>query len=121
MAELTAALAAHPERAALQNNVGATAYEEGRLDDAVAALERARVLDPSDSTIALNLGRAYLHAHRTADAIRTLEAAVALEEPSYFAHRNLAEAYAETGDGTRAEIERARARAIRPEADASQR
>jgi predicted Zn-dependent protease len=105
------ALARHPDRAALYNNVGAFAFEENRMADAIPPLERGRALDPRDPVIALNLGRAYLLAGRTDDAIATLRDAAALEPPSFFAHLNLARALLQRGDvaGARAELTRAQA------------
>ena len=96
------ALARHPERAVLHNNLGAIAFEEGRLDDAIPLLARARALDPSDPAIALNLGRAYLVAGKLDEALTALQAAAALEPPSFFAHLNLATVYLRRGDLARA-------------------
>ncbi len=105
------ALTHHPERAALYNNVGAFAFEENRVAEAIPSLERGRALDPRDPVIALNLGRAYLLAGRTDDAVTTLRDAIALEPPSFFAHLNLARALLQRGDvaGARAELTRAQA------------
>ncbi len=110
---LTAALARHPERAVLHNNLGAIAFEEGRLEDAIPLLVRARSLDPSDPAIALNLGRAYLVAGRLDDALQTIETAAALEPPSFFAHYNLATIHFRRGDLTRARAELDLAKTIR--------
>ena len=105
------ALTRHPERAALYNNVGAFAFEENRIADAIPPLERGRALDPGDPVIALNLGRTYLLAGRTDDAVATLREAIALEPPSFFAHLNLARALLQRGDvaGAREELTRAQA------------
>ena len=105
------ALTRHPDRAALYNNLGAFAFEENRLADAIPPLERARVLDPRDPVVALNLGRTYLLAGRIDDAVATLREAAALEPPSFFAHLNLARALLQRGDvaGARAELTRAQA------------
>jgi hypothetical protein len=103
------ALTRHPDRAALHNNIGAFAFEENRIADAIPPLERGRALDPRDPVIALNLGRAYLLAGRLDDAVATLRDAIALEPPSFFAHLNLAVALLHRGDviGARAELTRA--------------
>jgi len=111
---LREALIAHPDRAALHNNLGAIAFEENRPREAVERLARAHALDPKDPAIALNLGRAYLLDNRVPDAVRTLEEATMLEEPSFFAHLNLARAYQRAGEPVRARRELERARAIRP-------
>lgn len=103
------------ETGPLHNNLGGIAFEEGRIDEAVTELSRARILAPDDPAIALNLGRAYLYARQTDAAVRALEDAVRLEPPSYYAHLNLARAYLIAGDVPRAAAAVARARAIRPE------
>ncbi len=108
---LNEALARQPTRAALANNLGAIAFEENRIADAVPLLERARALDPYDPVIPLNLGRAYLLAGRIDEAITTLREATVLEPPSFFAHLNLARALLQRGDvaGARAALTRAQA------------
>ena len=98
----------------LHNNLGAIAFEEGRIADAVAELSRAYALAPHDPAIALNLGRAYLFAGQPQAAVRTLEEAVRLEPPSYYAHLNLARAYVLLGDAPRARVAVTTARTIRP-------
>src|SRR5262249_50275902 len=107
---LEQALERHPDSAVLHNNLGAIAYDAGRIDDAVRELARARELDPRDPAIALYLGRAYLLAGQPEAAVRTLEAAVRLEPPSYRAHLNLGRAYLVQRDAVhaRAALERAR-------------
>jgi tetratricopeptide (TPR) repeat protein len=109
------ALARRPDSAVLHNNLGGIAFDEGRIDDAIRDLSRARILDPRDPAIALNLGRAYLHAGQPAAAARTLEDAVRLEPPSYFAQLNLARAYLQLGDVERARPPLERARRMRPD------
>jgi Flp pilus assembly protein TadD len=110
---LTEALARHPERAALYNNLGGFAFEENRLADALPYLVRAYELDPNDPVIALNLGRTYLRLGRLDDAVRTLEIATALEPPSFFPHLNLARAYLLRKDLVRARAELTRAKEIK--------
>ncbi len=110
---LERAVALHPERAALHNNLGGFAFEENRLDDAVRWLAHAYELDPSDPVIALNLGRTYLRLGRLDDAIRTLQVAVRLEPPSFFAHLNLARAYLLSNDLERARTELGKAKTIK--------
>lgn len=99
----------------LHNNVGAIAFEEGRIPEAITELTRARMLAPGDPAIALNLGRAYLLGRQPEAAARTLEDAVRLEPPSYYAQLNLARAYIVLGDAPRARASLERARAIRPQ------
>ncbi len=108
---LTEALARHPERAALYNNLGGFAFEENRMTDALGYLTRAYELDPNDPVIALNLGRTQLRLGHLDEATRTLEVATALEPPSFFPHLNLARAYLLRKDlvGARAELTRAKA------------
>ena len=112
---LRTALTHNGDSAALHNNLGAIAFEEKRMDEAVAELARARRLDPQDPAIALNLGRAYLHAGEPAAAARTLEDAVRLEPPSYFAWLNLGRAYVQLRDAPNARHALEQARRIRPE------
>lgn len=108
---LNEALRRHPNRAALSNNLGAFAFEENRIGEAIPLLERARALDPDDPVIPLNLGRSYLLAGRIDDAVTTLRAATVLEPPSFFPHLNLARALLQRGDvaGARAALTRAQA------------
>jgi tetratricopeptide (TPR) repeat protein len=107
---LNEALARHPNRAALHNNLGGFAFEENRLAEALPLLERAYALDPTDPVIALNLGRTYLRVGRLDDAIRTLDVAIALEPPSFFPRLNLARAYLMKRDLARARAELTRAK-----------
>lgn len=110
---LAKALQQHPDRAALHNNVGGFAFEEGRFTEAAPALERAQSLDPADATIALNLGRTYLALGRIDDAVRTLERATLLEPGAFFAHLNLARGYLRRQDLARARATLTRAKAIK--------
>jgi len=112
---LRQALARYPDSAVLHNNLGGLAFDEGRLEEALAELTRARQLDPHDPAIALNLGRAYLLTGQPAAAARTLEDAVRLEPPSYFAHLNLGRAYMQLGDTARARRALEAASRIRPQ------
>jgi hypothetical protein len=111
---LAEALARDGSSAVLHNNVGAIAFEENRIADAITELTRARMLAPRDASIALNLGRAYLFGRQTEAAARTLEDAARLEPASYYAHLNLARAYIVLGDAPRARAAFTRAREIRP-------
>ena len=113
---LAEAVARHPTRAWLHNNIGGVAFEDNRLGDALQSLERAYELDPTDPVIALNLGRTYLRLARIDDAIRTLEVATALEPPSFFAHLNLARAQLLKGNLVAARAELTRAKAIKADA-----
>jgi hypothetical protein len=110
---LNDALAQHPTRAAILNNLGGFAFEENRLADALPLLVRAQGLDPSDPAITLNLGRAYLLAGHLDDAVRTLELATRLEPPSFYAQLNLAQAYLQRGDLVRARSALTRAKSIK--------
>jgi tetratricopeptide (TPR) repeat protein len=112
---LAEALKRHPERAALHNNVGGFAFEEGRFADALGSLERAYALGPDDPTIALNLGRTYLALNRVDDAVRTLERAVQLEPAAFFPQLNLARGYLLRGDLVRARATLERAKSIKQE------
>jgi predicted Zn-dependent protease len=112
---LRAALATNPSSAALHNNLGATAFEGNAIDDARAALERARGLDASDPTIALNLGQLYLYLGRAADAVPLFGDAVRGAPLLYHAHLGLARAHLALGDAARARPALAEARRVRPD------
>jgi tetratricopeptide (TPR) repeat protein len=115
LAILREALARDGSSAVLHNAIGAIAFEENRLDEAVAELARARLLDPRDRAIALNLGRAYMYSGQPAAAARAFEDAVRLEPASFFAQLNLARAYLQLGDTRRARPPLERARSMRPD------
>lgn len=112
---LAEALQQHPERAALHNNIGGFAFEEGRYADALPSLERAAALAPDDPTIALNLGRTYLAVNRVDDAVRTLERAIQLEPSAFYPQLNLARGYMRQGDLRHARERLERAKTIKTE------
>jgi len=68
------------EQAEYLTNRGGDLLKAGRLDEATLALERARTLEPENSSIAINLSAAYIQAGRVKDAIQLLESAQA-EQP----------------------------------------
>jgi TolB-like protein/tetratricopeptide (TPR) repeat protein len=68
-----------------------------RDDEALAMVERARVLDPLSSLIHAMEGQFLLHAGRTADAVPRLKEAIELDPRSRVAHLFAAKAYIEQG------------------------
>src|SRR5690606_30908849 len=72
----------------------------GRVEEAIAALETARMFDPTSPMAAMNLGFAYYGAGRYADAVRVLEPGHARESTQVlqvYRHVALAAAYAQLG------------------------
>lgn len=56
--EFRAAIALAPGAAHLQNNLGYFLMQQGRVPEALAVLERARTIDPSNAAVATNLAAA---------------------------------------------------------------
>lgn len=90
-------------------NAGTELLDVGRLQDALALLERARLEDPSFPETYANLGRAWLMLDDVAAARAQLERGIALAPGHAILHLNLAAALARQGDvaQTRASLERA--------------
>ena len=90
-------------------NAGTSLLDAGRVDDAIALLERARSADPDFPETYNNLGRARLARGEIAAARRDLERGVELAPDHAVLHLNLAVATAREGDDvrTRALLERA--------------
>jgi tetratricopeptide (TPR) repeat protein len=86
----------------------------GRHTQALAAIGRARTLDPLSGLITAMEGQMLLHAGRTDDAIDRLREAIEIEPRSRVAHLFAARAYIEKGlfDAAAGEGEAARARLV---------
>jgi tetratricopeptide (TPR) repeat protein len=69
----------------------------GRLQETIAAYERARALLPGVAEVAAALGRAYLEAGREEDAVATLRQAIKLRPRLLQAHLDQAEALRRLG------------------------
>ena len=75
LAEFAAARKARPSDSDISEGMGYVFRRQGRLREAIAALERAAELDPRDATLALNLGESYALEHNLQQANRWLDKA----------------------------------------------
>jgi tetratricopeptide (TPR) repeat protein/predicted Ser/Thr protein kinase len=82
---------------------------------ALAAIERARTVDPEDPLVHLSLAQSYQRTGRIDEAARELEAVVTLRPNNDDAHRMLGAIYEQKGRMPEAIAEHKRAIAIRPE------
>ncbi|HEV2496070.1 MAG TPA: FG-GAP-like repeat-containing protein [Terriglobia bacterium] len=85
------------------NNLGMLAAQEGRNDDAIAALKEALRLSPGYSVALENLGNVYRQQHRWAEAQSTLEQALASDPNDAGINYSLAMTFVQEGDTPRAE------------------
>jgi tetratricopeptide (TPR) repeat protein len=65
-----------PEKGRAHYNRGTFLYHDGRMDDAIAALQRATKLRPDHFRSHFNLGMAYVRSGRLADAERSFRTAL---------------------------------------------
>ncbi len=93
-------------------NLGSLLLDQNRTEKAVAPLERAVHLAPSNSTCRLKLGTAYLRAKRLLEAQRELEEATRSDPENAAAHFQLARTYKQLKMNDRAKAEFARAEEI---------
>jgi Tfp pilus assembly protein PilF len=96
--ELEAARTALPGRAEPEYVLGLIARSEDRTDDAIAAFERVRTIDPTDAGAATNIGQLYLQQREYAKAIDVLRAATVAEPYNATAEYGLATALTRAGD-----------------------
>lgn len=96
------ALRRQPDSTAAWKKLGVALDQQGRIVEAIAALERAQRLAPLDPSILLGLGIALCRAERWDDALEVLEPAVAAQLQSAVAHYYLASALAQRGQWRRA-------------------
>lgn len=87
----------------------------GRHQEGLAAVARARELDPLSGLVNAMEGQFLLHAGRTEEAIARLQEALALDPQSRVAHLFAASAYIEQGLFAEAVSEASIARALTPE------
>jgi len=85
------------------NNLGMLAAQEGKNDDAIAALKEALRLSPGYAVALENLGNVYRQQHRWADAQSTLEQAIASDPEDAGINYSLAMVYAQQDDTPLAE------------------
>ena len=103
LAELTAALAAHPAAAAVVHEQRARLFQyQGRLDRAADELERGLRLEPRHPLLLAALGHLLLRQGETARAVATLEAVTAEAPALRLAWPTLALALVRAGDAVRA-------------------
>jgi tetratricopeptide (TPR) repeat protein len=105
-----AALAAGDEHPALLNLRALRLEEAGRLDEALADLERARALAPADFSIPNAIGLCLARMNRMGDAVAAFDAALALNPDFAPAHYNRGWALEPLGE--LAEARRAYERAV---------
>lgn len=78
-ADFEAALELAPHYAPALTNLGNLAFDEGRVDSAIASYESAIAADADYAIAFLNLGAAYKRAGRLAEGVRALRHAQRLE------------------------------------------
>ena len=96
--EFEEAIALDPGYGLAHQRYGLFLMYQGRLGEAQAVLERARVLDPLAASASMNLGRVHLAAHRPDEAVPLLLAAVELSPRPTLAHEQLGYAYLQLGE-----------------------
>lgn len=96
--DLKTALALSPNEPTLLNYLGYTWVDQNRnIPEALAMLEKARALKPTDGYIADSVGWAYYKLGRFADAAKALEAAVELVPGDPTINDHLGDAYWHVG------------------------
>ena len=84
------ALALEPEHVMANNNLGFALLQQGKLDDARAALEKALAKEPTHVRALKNLGFVHLQAKRLDDAAAAYGKALAQAPDDIVAHSSLA-------------------------------
>lgn len=111
---LRAALAAQPDHAPAQSNLGLVLRDAGRLDEAEQAFRKALELTPDDADAATNLGNLYRAMARPAEAERAYKNALAVAPDHVDAHYNLGLLLADAGRHDEAEAAYRQALKLRP-------
>jgi len=83
------ALQEEPERAEALKILSGIRFMEGRLDEALATLQRAAALDPNDPKVHANLGSILTRLNRPEEAVACYRRALALDPNYAEAHYNL--------------------------------
>jgi tetratricopeptide (TPR) repeat protein len=91
------------------------ACEQGRVEDGVAILQRARVLAPDEARIHGLLGKALIHLGRNEEALASFDCALALGAATADLHGSRADALAALGRREEALQEYERALALKPD------
>jgi tetratricopeptide (TPR) repeat protein len=97
-----------PDDAAYHYNLGIALSVKGRLDDAVAAYQKAIALQPDYARAHYGLGNALYAMGRLDDAVAAYQKAIALQPDYAEAHCNLGRILLRTGDFTAALVARRR-------------
>ncbi|WP_141699691.1 tetratricopeptide repeat protein, partial [Nostoc sp. KVJ20] len=71
------------------NNLGRVRYNQGKLEEAISAYQRALQIDPNNATAHYNLGNALYDQGKVKEAIAELEIAVRLEPSNTLFRDNL--------------------------------
>jgi tetratricopeptide (TPR) repeat protein len=93
----TDVLAKNPDGWAGHYNLGVYLLQRGRLNEAIADLEKAAELNPNDAVVHTNLGRAFGQLGRSDDAIRESQKAVEINPHYAEAYNNLGNVLAQKG------------------------
>ena len=86
-----------PREPAAQKDLAGILVEQGRTDEALAALNAAISIDPHDAQAHASIGRIRLDAGQPAEALASLQRAVTLDPAMYEARYPLALALTQTG------------------------
>jgi tetratricopeptide (TPR) repeat protein len=86
-------------------NLGSLLLEQGRIEEAISALEKSVALAPNDGFCRLKLGTVYLRAGKLEAAQRELEKATSLEPDNPAAHYQLGKLYKQIRETDRAKAE----------------
>jgi tetratricopeptide (TPR) repeat protein len=95
--ELERTIALRPSYARAHEAYGHILMTQGRADDAIAAMTRARNLDPLSDLINANLGWYYYLARRYQEALTSSQRLVELDRKLVAAHYNLGMVYEQMG------------------------
>jgi TolB-like protein/DNA-binding winged helix-turn-helix (wHTH) protein/tetratricopeptide (TPR) repeat protein len=99
-ASLRRAIAINPNLAQAHQYLSSVLTAGGRFDEAIAAAERARVLDPLSPTVTATLGIRYLYARRYSEAVPPLKGTLDVTPEFAAAHWALGIVRRELGDET---------------------
>lgn len=88
---------AKSEEAIKRNNFGAELLKQGRLDEAIAELQRAVAVDPGYAAAAFNLAYAYERRGRIEDALAQYTQALQLDPQNVLGQNNLGVLYDKQG------------------------
>lgn len=95
--EYERAIALDPGYATGRQRYGIYLLDQGRFDEAAAALTEALAIDPLSAPITMTLGRVEVSARRPGRAVPRLLAALELNPELSFAHQQLGHAYLQQG------------------------